>query len=89
MWMRTTVNFQYKYGMSTTEALTHIYNDGGRGLSGVLRFYKGIGPALLQGPLSRFGDTAANDGAMALMDNLPMVIEICLRSHEYYRSSIF
>ena len=51
--------------------------DGGRGLSGVLRFYKGIGPALLQGPLSRFGDTAANDGAMALMDNLPMVIEIC------------
>jgi len=72
MWMRTTVNFQYKYGMGTTEALRHIYNDGGRGLSGVLRFYKGVGPALIQGPLSRFGDTAANDGAMALMDALPM-----------------
>lgn len=71
MWMRTTVNFQYKYGMTTTEALRHIYNDGGRGVSGVLRFYKGVGPALIQGPLSRFGDTAANEGAMAIMDNHP------------------
>mmetsp|Transcript_25024 Transcript_25024/g.56302 ORF Transcript_25024/g.56302 Transcript_25024/m.56302 type:complete len:304 (-) Transcript_25024:451-1362(-) len=71
MWMRTTVNFQYKYGMSTTQALKHIYNDGGRGLGGILRFYKGMGPALLQGPLSRFGDTAANDGALAIMDNHP------------------
>lgn len=54
------------------QAFKHIYNDGGRGISGVLRFYRGIGPALLQGPLSRFGDTAANDGAMAIMDNHPL-----------------
>jgi hypothetical protein len=46
MWMRTTVNFQYKYGMGTVEALKHIYNDGGRGFSGVRRFYKGMIPAL-------------------------------------------
>lgn len=72
MWMRTTVNFQYKYGMGTVEALKHIYNDGGRGLSGILRFYRGVVPALVQGPLSRFGDTAANDGALAIMDNHPM-----------------
>jgi len=71
MWMRTTVNFQYKYGMGTMEAFRHIYNDGGRGLRGILRFYKGVGPALIQGPLSRFGDTAANEGAMAIMDNHP------------------
>ena len=71
MWLRTTVNFQYKYGMGTTEALRHIYNDGGRGLSGLLRFYRGLGPALIQGPLSRFGDTAANEGAMAVMDSHP------------------
>lgn len=32
-------------------------------------FYRGIGPALLQGPLSRFGDTAANAGMMALWDS--------------------
>jgi len=71
MWMRTTVNFQYKYGMGTMEAFKHIYNDGGRGWRGILRFYKGVGPALIQGPLSRFGDTAANEGAMAVMDNHP------------------
>eukprot|EP00615_Pteridomonas_danica_P001296 CAMPEP_0114346578 /NCGR_PEP_ID=MMETSP0101-20121206/13182_1 /TAXON_ID=38822 ORGANISM="Pteridomonas danica, Strain PT" /NCGR_SAMPLE_ID=MMETSP0101 /ASSEMBLY_ACC=CAM_ASM_000211 /LENGTH=291 /DNA_ID=CAMNT_0001483311 /DNA_START=59 /DNA_END=934 /DNA_ORIENTATION=- len=74
MWMRTTVNFQYKYGMSTTQAIKHIYNDGGRGLSGVLRFYRGVGPALIQGPLSRFGDTAANEGAMTIMNNHPSCI---------------
>ena len=71
MWMRTTVNFQYKYGMTTTEAIKHIYNDGGRGVSGVLRFYRGVLPAMIQGPLSRFGDTASNEGAMAIMNNHP------------------
>lgn len=27
-----------------------------------------MGPALLQGPLSRFGDTAANSGTLAILD---------------------
>lgn len=49
---------QYRYGTTTTEALRHLYREGG-----VVRFYRGLGPALLQGPLSRFGDTAANAGA--------------------------
>jgi hypothetical protein len=35
----------------------------------VYSFYRGIGPALLQGPLSRFGDTAANAGMMAFWDS--------------------
>ena len=69
MWMRTTMNYQYRYGMSTTQALKAIYADGGGGLRGVLRFYKGFLPALVQGPLSRFGDTAANTGALALLDS--------------------
>jgi len=69
MWMRTTVNFQYRYGMSTIEALKHLYNDGGRGLGGIRRFYRGLGPALFQGPLSRFGDTASNAGMLALWDS--------------------
>jgi len=69
MWMRTTVNFQYRYGMSTIEALKHLYNDGGRGLGGIRRFYQGVGPALFQGPLSRFGDTAANAGMLAIWDS--------------------
>jgi hypothetical protein len=54
MWLRTTMNYQYRYGTSTSQALKALYADGG-----VKRFYKGIGPALFQGPLSRFGDTAS------------------------------
>jgi hypothetical protein len=36
---------------------------------GILRFYRGVGPALIQGPMSRFGDTAANAGTLALLDS--------------------
>eukprot|EP00180_Rhodochaete_pulchella_P001708 Plantae.Rhodophyta-Rhodochaete_pulchella.ctg2570.p1 GENE.Plantae.Rhodophyta-Rhodochaete_pulchella.ctg2570~~Plantae.Rhodophyta-Rhodochaete_pulchella.ctg2570.p1 ORF type:complete len:296 (+),score=39.32 Plantae.Rhodophyta-Rhodochaete_pulchella.ctg2570:1309-2196(+) len=70
MWMRTTVNYQYRYGLSTGQAFRTLYNDGGRGFPGVLRFYRGYVPALLQGPLSRFGDTAANAGMIALWDSM-------------------
>jgi len=69
MWMRTTMNYQYRHGTTTMVALRTLYADGGGGLSGVLRFYKGFLPALVQGPLSRFGDTAANAGALALLDS--------------------
>jgi hypothetical protein len=55
MWLRTTMNYQYRYGKSTKEALSKLYSEGG-----IRRFYRGIGPALAMGPLSRFGDTAAN-----------------------------
>lgn len=65
MWMRTTVNYQYRYGTSTTQALKALYADGG-----IPRFYKGLVPALMQGPLSRFGDTAANTGTVVLLDNM-------------------
>lgn len=62
MWMRTTMNYQYRHGSTTGEALRALYKEGGIG-----RFYKGVGPALFQGPLSRFGDTAANAGMLALL----------------------
>lgn len=65
MWMRTTINYQYRYGTTTTQALKALYADGG-----IPRFYKGVVPALLQGPLSRFGDTAANTGTVVLLDNM-------------------
>merc|ERR1719336_2457568 len=76
MWMRTIMNYQYRYGTSTTVAAKTLYAEGG-----VLRFYRGLGPALIQGPLSRFGDTAANVGALALLDsmestaNLPITVK--------------
>eukprot|EP00306_Pavlova_sp_CCMP459_P007248 CAMPEP_0185160474 /NCGR_PEP_ID=MMETSP1139-20130426/3662_1 /TAXON_ID=298111 /ORGANISM="Pavlova sp., Strain CCMP459" /LENGTH=311 /DNA_ID=CAMNT_0027725679 /DNA_START=50 /DNA_END=985 /DNA_ORIENTATION=+ len=63
MWMRTTINYQYRYGGSMFGALSTLYKEGG-----VLRFYRGVGFALVQGPWSRFGDTAANTGAMELMN---------------------
>ena len=40
-----------------------------REVCGVRRFYRGLGPALFQGPLSRFGDTASNAGMLALWDS--------------------
>jgi hypothetical protein len=42
-----------------------LYADGG-----IPRFYRGVIPALIQGPLSRFGDTAANTGMLSLLDNM-------------------
>jgi len=63
--MRTTMNYQYRHGTSTTAAAKFLYSDGG-----FTRFYRGVGPALLQGPLSRFGDTAANAGVLSLLDNM-------------------
>jgi len=63
MWLRTTMNYQYRYGTSTREAMRALYKDGG-----IARFYRGIGPALIQGPLSRFGDTASNAGMLSLLN---------------------
>lgn len=76
MWMRTTMNYQYRYGTSTGQALRALYKEGG-----IRRFYRGVGPALAQGPLSRFGDTAANAGMLALLAsydetrNLPVIVK--------------
>ena len=39
-------------------------------MPGLMRFYRGYGFAMFQGPLARFGDTAANVGMLALLDNL-------------------
>lgn len=65
MWMRTTINYQYRNGTTFPVALRTLYADGG-----IPRFYRGVLPALLQGPLSRFGDTAANTGVLTLLNNL-------------------
>lgn len=62
MWLRTVVNFQYKNGGTIAETFSELYKQGG-----VLRFYQGAQYALLQGPLSRFGDTAANEGMKELL----------------------
>ncbi|GAB0494415.1 hypothetical protein MMPV_005708 [Pyropia vietnamensis] len=75
LWLRTTMNYQYRHGTTTRQALSTLYKEGG-----VRRFYRGFAPALVQAPLSRFGDTAANAGMIALLDtasettaNLPVI----------------
>eukprot|EP01039_Chlorochromonas_danica_P011001 gene11001-12249_t len=65
MWLRTAVNYQYRYGGSLSEALSTLYKEGG-----LPRLYRGVSFALVQGPLSRFGDTAANALALALIASL-------------------
>ncbi len=95
--------------MSTGDAFRHLYREGG-----VRRFYRGVGPALLQArfahalrqaplaqtlarmaltravttqaPLARFGDTAANAGTLALLNdvestrNLPVWVKTGARA---------
>ena len=62
MWMRTVMNYQHAKGLSTMEAMSELYAEGG-----VARLYQGWQAALLQAPISRFGDTAANAGMMAVL----------------------
>ena len=54
-------------------ALRTLYADGG-----IPRFYRGVLPALFQGPLSRFGDTAANTGILTLLSNLEQTKDLAV-----------
>jgi len=62
------MNYQYRYGATTTEAIKTLYADGG-----CSRYYQGLSAALIQGPLARFGDTAANAGILALLESNPFM----------------
>lgn len=79
--LRTVMNYQYRYGTTTTEAIRTLYTDGGW-----TRYYQGLSAALIQGPVSRFGDTAANVGILALlqsnsyMKKLPTLIKTIFAS---------
>ncbi len=71
MWMRTTINFQHSKGLGTRAALRALYAQGG-----VARFYQGMWAALLQAPLSRFGDTASNAGMLALLEDVDLPLPV-------------
>jgi len=64
MWMRTIMNYQYRYGGTMTEVTRKLWAEGG-----IPRFYRGLAPGLVQAPVARFGDTAANDGALAALEH--------------------
>jgi len=66
MWLRTIMNYQYKFGGTFHEVLMKLYKEGG-----IQRLYQGLFPwAIFQAPLSRFGDVAANDLVLSLMGAL-------------------
>tara|TARA_X000000950_G_scaffold283294_1_gene383810 strand:+ start:69 stop:887 length:819 start_codon:yes stop_codon:yes gene_type:complete len=67
MWLRTIVNFQYRNGGTFINTYKTLYKQGG-----IFRFYRGLPFALMQAPLSRFGDTAMNIGVMSLLENSDM-----------------
>lgn len=75
------MNYQYRYGTSTSTAIRTLYNAGK-----LPRFYSGLLAALIQGPLSRFGDTAANAGILALLQSngvtkkLPIAVQSAFTS---------
>lgn len=62
--LRTSVNYQYRYGTDPLTSIKTLYKDGG-----ILRFYRGFGFAIVQGPWARFGDTFANVGMLTLLDS--------------------
>lgn len=66
MWLRTSMNRQYRYGGDLGSSLKELWKEGG-----IPRLYQGLPFALIQGPLTRFGDTAANVGVLALLEALP------------------
>ncbi|GAA5822825.1 hypothetical protein JCM11251_004391 [Rhodosporidiobolus azoricus] len=69
--LRTVMNHQYRYGGTTTESTKKLYEEGGP-----KRYYAGLGPALIQGPVARFGDTAANAGVLALLSSNPFLSKL-------------
>ena len=72
MWLRTTMNYQYTNGGTFKNTISKLYKEGG-----VKRFYKGYPPAIIIGPLARFGDTAANSFATSYLQqyNQPLYIQ--------------
>mmetsp|Transcript_3500 Transcript_3500/g.8317 ORF Transcript_3500/g.8317 Transcript_3500/m.8317 type:complete len:490 (+) Transcript_3500:116-1585(+) len=66
MWLRTSMNYQYRYGGDLKSSLRTLWNEGG-----ITRLYQGLPFAIVQGPLTRFGDTAANVGILALLETIP------------------
>ncbi|KAJ8601859.1 hypothetical protein CTAYLR_002669 [Chrysophaeum taylorii] len=83
MWLRTTLYYQYRYGASTAEAMRSLYAQGG-----IRRFYSGVSAALLQGPLSRFGDTAANTGALALLNSYDATANLAAPTKSFVSATV-
>lgn len=70
MWLRTAMSYQHVKGVTMSEAIRQLYDDGG-----IRRFYKGLVPALCMMPLSRFGDIFSNEVAREfLAESFPAAV---------------
>jgi hypothetical protein len=65
MWLRTIINYQYRYGFKFDDAVRSLYREGG-----VKRFYRGLPYALLQNPLSKFGSVGSNEASRVIVEYL-------------------
>jgi len=77
MWLRTVMNYQYRYGGDFQTAFKALWDQGG-----IMRLYQGLQWAMIQNPLSRFGDTAANQGVLELLasSSLPVGVKTAAAS---------
>jgi len=66
MWLKTATVYQYRYGGDLKSALKKLMAQGG-----ISRLYQGMPIALVEGPLARFGDTAAQVGVLAFLNSFP------------------
>lgn len=67
MWLRTVINYQSRYGASFLRSVSILYNEGG-----IRRFYRGVGLALFQAPITKFVATASNDGVLSFLSSFPL-----------------
>lgn len=74
----TITQHQYRFGLAARDVVSQLRQ------TGLHRLYSGLLPALVQGPLSRFGDTAANAGLVHYLDThapeTPLVAKTLLGS---------
>ena len=63
MWLYTIIAYQNVKGCTSYKAVRTLYSEGG-----IYRFYRGLIPAMIIGPLSRFGDTFANHMVINTVD---------------------
>lgn len=80
--LRTTVNYQYRYGGDMIQSINNLYKDGR-----LIRFYRGFGFAIIQGPWSRFGDTFANTGTITLLNSFDETKNLNITSKTFIASA--
>lgn len=71
MWLNTALNYQYRHGGDLRSTLATLTKEGGIG-----RLYQGVQFALIEGPVVRFGTTAANAGVRAFMSSVPATADL-------------